>query len=343
MDQKTINKSFALVVKKENLFYFFTLVMILISAFIAAFRGGTYDTTIYKHFFEKNEFSANPVELYNSSGMEYGFAIINLIFLKLGFSYKVLFFFITFLFGYFFIKASDNFSISKFDSFLILLSYYWCLFMLIQMRQGFALSIAYYSLSLFQINKKKFLLFFIFAITIHLSVLYLLIPISLMFYPKLVESRFKLLWVLLLIFLFLYLISRQLQYWGIAKIDYYLNNPLYNNNTSLLSLDKIKSFIIFFLSFFLLDFKNRNHIMLTLIAGLAFVSRYAFSSVEVLAGRFTVSLSIVEIFILPLIFHHYIKNNILRRSLIVLYCIFSLYILLYFKHPHILELYWSKL
>jgi len=320
----------------------FSFCIIFALSLIAAFRGSTFDTENYIDIFNNIDWQLGPVSIWNEYHIEYGFIIYNglIKFLSQG-DIKAYFFISSFIPLYLFYKSADILQVNPVESLIILSGSYFPLLYLIQMRQGLAIALSIYAVCSYY-KKRSIAPFFtigLIAFTIHISSSIFLICGFL--YP-LYERRWRgISGYLKILFLSLILSSLVIYLFrnsGFEKFNYYVEN--YDEAGDLLSITNIKYYVLFAISLLVYKSRPSNNLrfllyFITLNVGF----RVGLYEIFVLSGRLTSIFSVMEIFVLPLIFKNLKINFWCGLIIIILYSIISLYYLLFIKYTHIIELY----
>jgi len=333
-------------VRKTTLAY---CLLSFIFILIASFRGATRDTDIYKFVYENsNLFPLEYTQFYDKTGMEIGYGYLSFIFNILSLPFSFFLFFISFLTFFFIKKASDNFSINSFYVLICYIPVFFANHQLMQIRQGLAMAIGYYFLSLILKNKNKILAFIV------LISGYLFHSVTLVFFAffsNLINSfiateRIKLFIKVFFVCFFVFVFCR-----FFSGLDFFQYTERLSNYTDsefstergFLHPANIRSFLL--LIFFVI-FKPKNEgfiynfLVVFYAAGLGF--RLGFYDFMILSGRLSTIFTYSEIFLVPmLLVFRFSKQNII--VLLLIYFLINLYINLVFQVPFILEDYFKPL
>lgn len=303
-----------LIVKKDFLLFIsFSLFLSL----IVGFRGNTRDTIVYYNVFKHiSEFDLlNPSTFYNQTGMEIGFGWYSQI-ISLFSGTIVLVFWSWSLWTFYSLYLVTQKIKIKFIWVLLLYisSGYFLIWQFMQIRQGLAVPLAFYAISMFIINKNK--LFFVFlsllSIAIHQSAL--IIIFCGMFcslfshYHKMGILRFKI--FSLLLFLVLILLNKLIfiNVLNILSERISSYSEIYLNVENGLRLPDVKALIILLiLMFFSTEnmYSNKVYQTFYLMFVIGVACRIGFIDLPILSGRFASALTFSEIFILPFIFYRF--------------------------------------
>lgn len=301
------------IVKKEYLLFLFFSIFI---GMIVAGRGDTRDTFAYYEVFKRID-SYNllsPVQFYEKSGMEIGFGWYSYLISLFTNSPYILFLIISFFTFVYIYKTSVNVGSAFFPMILLYLSSgYFFIQQFMQIRQGLAIPLALYAISLI-INKKKINLGFIFfsllSVSFHQSAAVLLF-VALVFYYFSIRLNLKLIYFKLISFLvfivFVFLskfVLIDLLITTSGRVESYSDSE-YAEAVGLFRLPNIKSFLTFILMLVFFDEKMYRNKLITVfyllfVVGVAL--RIGFSDFGILSGRLAISFTFTEIFILPFIF-----------------------------------------
>jgi len=337
-------------IKKTTVSFFF---IGLIIALIVGNRGNTRDTIVYYWVFKYIDILdlLNPAKFYIFTGMEIGFGWYCYFISLLTHSHIILFTTFSFLTFYVIYLVSKEIEVNLiFVLLLYISSGYFLLQQFMQIRQGFAVPLALYALTLF-INRGKFHLKFLFLTLLAFSFHQVALPIISVgvlfsYFLKIKISLKKFKWVsvvLLIMFIFIakfvlvdFLISIS------GRVEVYSNSAEYSEDLGVFRLPNIKAFLTFLFILFFMNRKMYENKLFTIffllfIIGLAF--RIGFSDFAILSGRFATAFSFSEIFILSFIFNRF-KHHIVLLLLFVVSQAVATYM---YQAPFIFEDYFKPL
>ena len=339
-------------INKDMLVFF--LVSFLL-ALIVGNRGDTRDTIVYYWVFKNINILdlLNPAKFYIFTGMEIGFGWYCYFISLLTHSHIILFTIFSFLTFYIIYLVSREIEVNPiFVLLLYLSSAYFLLQQFMQIRQGFAIPLALYALTVFIGKGDKFYLRFLFLTLLAFSFHQVSLPIvcvgvlfSYFFKIKISLKKFK--WasvVLLIMFIFIakfvlvdFLISIS------SRVEVYSNSAEYSEDLGVFRLPNIKAFLTYLFILFFMNRKMYENKLFTIffllfIIGLAF--RIGFSDFAILSGRFATAFSFSEIFILSFIFNRFKHFNIVLLLLFVVSQAVATYM---YQAPFVFEDYFKPL
>lgn len=334
----------------KNTLLIFCLCCIL--ALVPALKGDTRDTAIYISVFQDiTYFPYDLVAFYTQYQMDWGYGLLAWFIGAWGLGYKTLFFGISLLTFMSLWHASKNFEINFFDVLPFYLSSFFLLQQLMQIRQGLAMALAYLAFSYVtaDANHRKFYVFGIPSLLMHISSLPLLAVSYLSIYLKKISKKkwtFILITLLItsvMLFFIKYIYESDL-FLEIEKLKNFKTDDEYGYDRGVFALANIRALFILILItltakptlFFLKTFRG---LYLLLMIGVIF--RIIFSDFAIISGRIGVTFSFAEVFIIPLYLNHQIKSRILRSCIAMVYFIAQGYVTLVYQAPYLIDDYFT--
>lgn len=338
---------------KRNIFIFFFISIIV--AFIVGNRGDTRDTFVYLSVFKfiDNYNLLNPKVFYQDTGMEIGFGWYSYIISLFTTSPFILFFtfsLLTFIFVY---KVGEEVKAPFLPMITLYLSSgYFFLQQFMQIRQALAIPIALLAVALFVRNNNKLnlsiILLSIFSVSFHQSVFgVIFFGFLLSFFINKINwslLRFKIFLFFMFITIFLlakYILVDVLMSIS-SRVEAYSESE-YAEAVGLFRLPNIKAILTLFILIAFMDknlYKNKIFTIFTLLFVVGVGMRLGFADFGILSGRFAVSFTYTEIYILPFIFRRF---GVLGLLGLVLFIIFQAIATYYFQAPYIFEDYFRPL
>lgn len=339
-----MNKAFY--TKKDTLPYY-TFVMVF--SLIAAFRGGTRDTSAYKFVYDNiDNFPLTITAFYTSTGMEVGFGWFAKIFNFLGLPFTVFLFSISFFTFYFIKRTADIFQINSVYVLLCYIPVFFANHQLMQIRQGLAIAIGFYFLSLILVNRSKLNAY----LSLCLGVVFHNIAfIYLIFFSNKVNNFFanlniklylKVLFVVVAVFIFCRLVT-DLGYINLTDRVSNYSDSEYSEQRSFFHPANLRSLLL--LGFFvLLEPKNKNnlYVFLVLLYSVGVGFRLGFYDFLILSGRVSTAFTFSEIFLIPILLK-YRFSNVIAILFIFIYFILSLIVNIVYQVPFIIDDYFKPL
>lgn len=303
--------------------YFFSyFVLTMFVSLIVGFRGNTRDTRVYYEIF-KNISSydlLNPTNFYQITGMEILFGWYSQ-FIRTFSSSPVLMFwgwsFSIFIFLYLISKR-----ISKNHIWVLLLyisSGYFAIWQFMQIRQGLAVVLALYAVTIFILEKRYFLflLFSLLGLATHqvagIILLCGLLGTLFIHWNKMTLNQFKLFSCLLLVFI---IVTNKFIFIDILfslsdRIISY--SEILSDTKGGLRLPDIKALLTFIALLLLTNnklYRNKIYQIFFLLFVIGVACRIGFIDLPILSGRFASSLTFSEIYLLPMVFFRFKKFGI---------------------------------
>ncbi|MFX5722653.1 EpsG family protein [Acinetobacter baumannii] len=333
------------VVKKRSVLF---IVIAIIFSFITAMRGNTPDTINYKSLYnEIDRISLNPSTFYDQTYMEYGFGLITAFFKYLNFDFSFFLFFYAFLTFIFIKKASDNFGINNVVVLFCYLPTFYFLHQWAQIRQGLAIAIAYYSISVAIKNEQHFksFIFYIISVSIHNVATPFIIFFKNILFKLLIKLNKYYYIIAIILFISTILLCRIFSGISFDFSDRLSGYSTYEESRGLLHPVNLRAYAL--LLFFLLfrTKSNTNNIILdflilTYVIGVGI--RLGFYDFLILSGRLGTIFTYSEIFIIPLILSLRF-NKITGYIFAFIYFSISLYLSLFLQTPEIIDQYFQPL
>jgi len=313
-----------------------TVLVSIALGFIAARRGDTYDTAIYRAYFEASLEVPIRWSYFDDSHIEIGFQLLTRAIADLTNNVQIYFFIIT-VGGLFCIGRTARLCGVNRVSALV---YFGCslypLLFLVQMRQGLANCVAFYGLALYCHRRYGIALgMLLLACSIHVSAA--LVALSLIGYILWRRVRISLLPMLVLLALGIYCGKYWLYSMNWSRLEYYLNNPEFNQPANIFRLSTFKYLFIGLSAAMLSRRSSESQRLLVFICFSAVLMRVIFADNSAFSGRLGASLTFGEIFIVPRLLER-CGRGICWLAFPAL-CAASIYYLLYIEHPEILALY----
>ncbi len=331
--------------KNTLLYYFLTSFFV----FLAAFRGATRDTPIYKFVYDNvYNFPLVSSKFYDRTGMEIGYGYLSYLFNELNLPFSAFLFFISALTFFFIKKASDNFEVNSVYVLICYIPVFFANHQLMQIRQGLVLAIGYYFLSAVLVNKNKLLAYFsfVFGLLFHNVILVFLLFINNYINKIIGTNHIRLACKIICVVCIVFLFCRVLTNFEILQLTDRISNysdSEYSGERSFFHPANLRS--IFLLLFFVI-FKPQkenfiyNFLVVFYAAGVGF--RFGFYDFLILSGRLSTVFTYSEIFLVPILLT--LKLNKLSAFLILLiYFFLNLYINLVFQVPFVLDDYFKPL
>jgi hypothetical protein len=319
---------------------------IIVLSFVAALRGNTYDTIIYRELYDAIGTDISPAESWGFYFIEPVFSyLIYCIKYFFNFSVELFFFSLTLTSLYFFIKCSDYFCSDKYRNWslsLFAVSYFPLLFF-IQIRQGLALTMGMYAAILIFEKRSislKIVLLMVLSSLIHYTVLiFWIIVFFVLFANKHLKTKTQLLVALLICCGALSFLSSYLYLLGLQKLDFYLDNDLYNGDANLLSLTHLKAYALFIVGFIYYKKINKKFDLLLILYSVSILIRVSMRSIEVFSSRGASLFAIFDTFLIICLLNIVIKDYYIKAWLMVFGCCLQGYLLFFVVHKHLIELY----
>lgn len=329
-----------------------TLPMIL----LVGMRGGTPDTQIYYRLFLDiyNYPLLSPTEFYKESGVEIGFGWYAYLLSFLSHSSFVLFSIFS-LFNFIFIYKTARVTGIKYHLvFLIYISSsYFFMQQFMQMRQGLAISIAFFAIANFLYLKRMchFLILILCASLFHQSafILFLFSVVFFLFNSSSLfkERRFAFLCVLMIVFLiFIFkFVLLELLISMSSRLQSYSASEKFSDPVGILTLPVIRTVAIFTFVLLVSPIKYWNDgffRFMFFIQSIAISTRIGFSDFGILSGRLSTAFSYVEIFMLPMVIASCFSSRVATFICVIIFFI-QLVISIGFQSPYLVDMYFTPL
>ncbi|WP_151741735.1 EpsG family protein [Acinetobacter seifertii] len=318
---------------KKNFLWFLLLSVPL--ALIVGNRGDTNDTFTYYSIFKNINYYnlTNFSDFYLETGVELGWGLYSKFISFFSNSEVVLFSFFSLLTLYFIYKTCD---IIKLKFIYVMCFYLPTSFFLMQqfmqIRQGFAVTVAIYA-SFLYLNNRKFIsiLFFILAFLFHQTIIvYILFFLAFLFaYEKIFKQvkilNFKtyMLFVLLIGIMFARIIVMPLALSFFDRLQAYSSTG-YSESVSLVGLANIKFYLEFIFILFFMHKKDLNDkflILMIFVFTIGLAIRIAFFDFAILSGRLSNVFLFIEIFLMPYFIYKRFSKIVLLTSLVLYFLI----------------------
>ncbi|GIJ97806.1 hypothetical protein CAPN001_23750 [Capnocytophaga stomatis] len=339
-------------IKKQDLQF---LLLSLVTSFIVGNRGATRDTEAYYLVFKnvKNLDLLNPFKFYVVTGMEIGFGWYSFLISLFSNSKFILFFAFSFLTFYIVYKTSEKITAQYiFVILLYLSSGYFFLQQFMQIRQGLAIPLALYAVTLFAEKNRvslNFILLSLLSVSFHqvaLPVILMGALSSLVFIEKreISINKFRVLCVIgLVVFVFLSktLLSSILTNLS-SRVETYSKSAEYAAELGLFRLPNIKAFFTYlFILIFMSEktYQNKLFVVFFVLFTLGLAFRIGFSDFAILSGRFATAFSFTEVFLLPFIFNRFKQGKAMLAIFVIAQAI-ATYV---YQAPFVIEDYFKPL
>lgn len=318
-------------------------------------RGATNDTQTYFNIFKNiNMFDLfNPKNFYYETGVEIGYGWYSYLISIFSSSSLVLFLIFSLLSFFLIYQIAEKMKVSYFPVFLLYVSSaYFVMQQFMQMRQGLAIPLALFALTIL-IKSNKISLVFILLVCLAISFHQTAIAVILLgyfFYFIIKKIRLSLLYyrflLIFIIIIFLFL-SKFILGDVLISISGRLtaySNTSYAEDIGLLRLPNIKAILVFFMIYVLMTeniIKNNTFKVFMCLFAIAIVFRIGFSDFTILSGRFSTAFSHVEIFLLPYIFERF--GKFIGSALLFIYVLIQAITVYMFQAPYVFESYYLPL
>jgi hypothetical protein len=313
-----------------------TFALILVLSVIAARRGQTYDTEVYREYFQNLQGHPFEWSYFDYWHMEIGFQLLTRAIGAITENTQIYFFIITAAGLICLWRAAHLFAVPPFAALLYFGASLFPLLFLIQMREGFADCLGFCGVAYFA--RQRYLgsaVLLLFACTIHVSAI--LIAAFVVGYIAVRKWDLPVIWTICAAAVILLIGKKWLYSTSWSRVQYYLESPEYNEAASIFRLSTLKYVAISCLGLLLLKRRTAATNLLIMSCIAAVVIRIVFADNYVFSGRFGATLSIAEIFLLPCLADR--LGRIWLWVGVPVACIISAIYLLMIEHPHILELY----
>lgn len=314
-----------------------SIAVITTLAAIAALRRDTYDTAIYRDYFQHCHQSDRQWAFYDDQNFELGFQLLTRAIAAATDDPREYFFVLTFAGLACTLRAARIFGAGPLAVLLYFAASLYPLLFLVQMRQGLANSIGFLGLAFYTRGRGlRAAILLLLAATIHVSALLLLMMLICDWMWR--RSRTTMgVWIIVVITT-IYL-GRTMLYslsWG--RVVYYLDNPEFNQAADVLRISTLKYLGLAVAAACLLRKRMEEPVRLLVITcAAAVVMRVVFADNAAFSGRLGASLTFCEIFLVP-----WLLRRLGREFLWIglpLVSVVSAYYLLFIEHPEILILY----
>jgi len=333
-----------------NLYLIFSIIFSL----LVAFRGGTRDTQVYADtYYSINNFPWDPVKFYSDSGMEWAYGLFSWGLNSINIDVVVFFFLISYGTFYFIGKLSQILSLSPFSVIPFYLGTFFLIQQLMQIRQGFAVPLAYFLVFHWGFKKgREYLpILFIPIMTIFHATAFL-IPFTYLIYKfsnrlsLYFGRRLFLIIYLALSIVFSYYILNSSQFLTLEKIQIFLNSDEFSSERSIFDIVNIKSVVLLILALIASSenlINNNKYYFLLVLFTTSLAVRIGFIDFSILSGRFGSALGFSEIFIIPLLMQDFFRNKLYMYFFSYGYLLISTYITLNYQAPYLLDDYFTPL
>lgn len=314
-----------------------SLAAVTILAVIAALRRDTYDTAIYRDYFQYCHQSDPQWAFYDDQNFELGFQLLTRSIAAATEDPREYFFVLTFVGMACTLHAARMFRVAPLALVLYFAASLYPLLFLVQMRQGLANCIGFLGLAYYTRGKGLWATgLLLLAATIHVSALLLLMMLVCDWIWR--RSRTSMgVWIIVIV-MTIYL-GRTMLYslsWG--RVVYYLDNPEFNQAANVLRISTLKYLGLSVAAAFLLRKRMEEPVRLLVITcAAAVVMRVIFADNAAFSGRLGASLTFSEIFLVPWLLRR-LGRGFLWVGLPLVGAV-SAYYLLFVEHPEILILY----
>lgn len=313
------------------------LVLAAALALIAGKRGDTFDTAIYREYF--NTVADEPIEwaYFDRTHFEIGFQLLTRLIHGATTDVEIYFFLITMAGLWCVIRTAQLLRINAAAVLLYFGASLFPMLFLVQMRQGLAncigfLGLAYYSRG----RNDKAWVFLLAAVSIHVSAFLLFLVMVCDWLWRTTRTSLGV-WVMVLV-VAIYASKGLLYSMNWSRVDYYLNNPDFAQAANILRVSTFKYVGLAMAASWLMLTRKTADIRPLVIACIAAVAmRIVFADNSAFSGRLGASLTFAEIFLVPWLLRS-AGQSVLLIVLPVL-CAISAYYLLFIEHREILILY----
>ncbi|WP_180116289.1 EpsG family protein [Acinetobacter sp. YH12140] len=323
------------------------LPIVIFFSLIASLRGDTPDTYNYKIVYENIfSYSLAPSVFYGQTYMEVGFAYLAYPFKYFDLDFRYFLFFYSILIFYFIKKTSNNFNVNPVYVVLCYSSTFYFYHQWMQIRQGLAVVLGFYFLSLIYTNRRKILASLamtsaLFTHTVVSPFLFFLILRQKKIKRFIDQDNYKFIFMIITLMFVSFAMCRFLMVYGISYIDRIQTYSTLEETRDLFHPANLRGLLL--LVVFLI-FRVRNSILSVLIMvyaiGISF--RFGFYDFLILSGRLSNIFCFAEIFIIPLILKLRF-DRFFVTLLVIIYSLFSLYFTLELQLPNLIENYFSPL
>lgn len=332
-----------LIVRKDVIPFY---LLIIFFSILSSLRGATSDTYNYKYVYDNIEyFFYNPSLFFEKTAMEIGFGWLAYIVSYLGFNFQVFLFIYSFFIFYFIGLAAKNLKINRIYVLLCYIPAFYFFHQWMQIRQGLAVAIVFYFVSLTILNKNfiKQFVFFILSISFHNIVFPFLLLIN-NYIGKVIE-KIKINYYLkfFLLFILVILMCRFVSMYGVSYIDRIAGYASLEEERGLLHPANLRSYLLLVV-FLIFRAKAKSELLdfLIILFGVGVGCRIGFYDFLILSGRLSTTLTFSEIFIIPMIVNS-LFGKYLSYFLLLIYFLITLYITIEFQLPDIISQYFLPL
>ena len=306
-------------------------------AVIAALRRDTYDTAIYRDYFQYCQQSNFKWAFYDDQNFEIGFQLLTRLIAAATDDPREYFFVLTFAGLACTLRAARIFSVNPLAVLLYFAASLYPLLFLVQMRQGLANSIGFLGLAFYTRGRGlRATSLLLLATSIHVSALLLLM---MLICDRMWRRSHTTIGVWIIVVITAICLGRTVLYslsWG--RVVYYLDNPEFNQAADVLRISTFKYLGLAFAGAWLLRKRMEEPVRLLVITcAAAVVMRVVFADNTAFSGRLGASLTFCEIFLVPWLLRR-LGREFLWVGLPLVGAI-SAYYLLFIEHPEILILY----
>ncbi|MDY7829119.1 EpsG family protein [Aeromonas caviae] len=333
-----------------------SILMTLPFIILVGMRGGTPDTQIYyRLFLDINSYPLfSPSDFYMLSGVEIGFGWYAYVLSLISDSSFVLFSLFSFL-NFIFIYKTTKLTHVKYH--LIFLFYisssYFFMQQFMQMRQGLAISIAFFAISHYIVFKRVTYLFALMlcASCFHQSA-FILFLFSLVFFIFNSSSLFKgkkvvflcSLMMIFLIVVFKFILLDMLIGMS-SRLQSYAASEKFSDPVGILTLPVIRTVGIFVFVLIMSPMKLWNDNLfrfMFFMQSVAISTRIGFSDFGILSGRLSTAFSYAEVFMLPMVIASRFSSGVATFICIAVF-VLQLVISIGFQSPYLVDMYFIPL
>jgi len=331
------------------------LLAVLLLVLIVTLRGATRDTDVYRFVFqETTAFPFDPAAYYDDFGMEWSYGLISWAVNGLGGAFPIVLMLYSALTFLFLFLAGRNIGLSLGRLLPFYLGSFFIVQQMMQIRQGLAVTFAFYVLTRCITRKAgrfEFVLGTVITAMLHLvSVIPLLVGRMAMALPWQVAKPTFLL-RLALIFIAAFAVSQLvsgLQFIGIFdRLAQYSEDAEYGSARGLFALANVRAFMLCLLFAYALDRGTATRgtaykVLLTMYV-IHLAVRIGFLSFAIVSGRLSTAIGFAEVFLLPMVLQDICAKERDRILLAMIYLGVHLYVTLFIQVDYILIDYFKPL
>jgi hypothetical protein len=331
------------------------LITIALMIFLVSFRGDTRDTFSYVEVYRGlQDFPWSPIEFWNKYSMEWGFGILVGIIKKIGLPVEFQFFAVSLLTFFAISRAAVNFGMSPWSPIPFYLCTFFWVHQLMQIRQGFAISFAFWAISII-IRKSQLgissALVVIVGVLFHIvSIIPVVVGILLSWFAPRVKAVSNIFWAISIFGTFFaicrYLVTSDLLFLT-SRISNYVDSEMYAATRSILEPANLRAIFLTIAFFIWRPSADRPWFKCYLILFGIYVAhlgiRLGFLDFAILSGRIGSALGFAEIFLIPMLIKDRFQNAFLRLVLVCAYFLLHLAIAFLVLVPFLPEDYFRPL